>query len=93
MKQQILFVLFACLLSSQSWADVSEGTQAYDRGDYRTAMNELQPLAEQGVAPAQFYLGLMYENGQGPPQDYQEAARWYLKAAKQGHDRAQNNLG
>jgi TPR repeat protein len=94
MRKHILLVgLFSLLLSSQSWADLSEGTQAYDRGDYMTAMNELHPLAEQGLAPAQFYLGLMYENGQGVPQDYQEAAQWYLKAAKQGHDRAQNNLG
>ena len=94
MRKRILLAgLFSLLLSSQSWADVSEGTRAYDRGDYMTAMNELQPLAEQGLAPAQFYLGMMYENGQGSPQDYQEAARWYLKAAKQGHDRAQNSLG
>jgi len=79
-------------LSSQSWAGLPEGTQAYDRGDYATATNELRPLAE-GLASAQFYLGVMYENGQGVPQDYQEAARWYLRAAEQGHDRAQNNLG
>jgi hypothetical protein len=81
------------LLPSQGWAGLPEGTQAYDRGNYVSAMNELRPLAEEGVAPAQFYLGVMYENGQGVPLDYQEAARWYLKAAKQGHDRAQNNLG
>jgi len=95
MRKHILLagVFPLLLLSSQSWADLSEGTQAYDRGDYVTAMNELHPLAEQGLASAQFYLGLMYENGQSVPQDYQEAAQWYLKAAKQGHDRAQNNLG
>jgi len=94
MRKHILFaVVFPLLLSSQSWADFSEGTQAYDRGDYMTAMNQLHPLAEQGLASAQFYLGLMYENGQSVPQDYQEAVRWYLKAAKQGHDGAQNNLG
>src|SRR5215510_2978294 len=50
--------------SSQSWAGLPEGTQAYDRGDYATATNELRPLAE-GLASAQFYLGVMYENGQG----------------------------
>ena len=92
-KHILLAAVFPLLLSSQSWADFSEGTQAYDRGNYVTAMNELHPLAEQGLAPAQFYLGLMYENGQSVPQDYEEAARWYLKAAKQGHDGAQNNLG
>lgn len=92
-KHILLAAAFPLLLSSQSWADFSEGTQAYDRGNYLGAMNELHPLAEQGLASAQFYLGLMYENGQSVQQDYQEAARWYLKAANQGHDGAQNNLG
>jgi TPR repeat protein len=27
---------------------------------------------------------MMYENGQGVPQDKAEAARWYSEAAKQG---------
>ena len=35
----------------------------------------------------------MYNNGQGVPQDYQEAARWYRKAAEQGNANAQYNLG
>jgi hypothetical protein len=35
----------------------------------------------------------MYERGQGVPQDYAEAAKWYRKAAEQGEPSAQNNLG
>ena len=35
----------------------------------------------------------MYSNGQGVPQDYAEAVRWYLLAAEQGAASAQNNLG
>ena len=35
----------------------------------------------------------MYENGNGVPQDYAEAVKWYRKAADQGYARAQNNLG
>jgi hypothetical protein len=35
----------------------------------------------------------MYESGQGVPQDYAEAVRWYRLAAEQGHARAQGNLG
>ncbi|SVE06100.1 uncharacterized protein METZ01_LOCUS458954, partial [marine metagenome] len=27
-------------------------------------------------------LGVMYDNGQGVPQDYKEAVRWYLKSAE-----------
>jgi TPR repeat protein len=35
----------------------------------------------------------MYEEGQGVPQDYAQAALWYRKAADQGEPRAQFNLG
>ena len=49
--------------------------------------------AEQSAASAQFNLGVMYANGEGIPQDYQEAAKWNRLAAEQGHASAQNNLG
>ena len=35
----------------------------------------------------------MYANGQGVPQDYAEAVKWYRKAAEQGDATAQSNLG
>jgi len=49
--------------------------------------------ARDGDADAQFSLGLKYASGEGAAQDYVEAARWYLKAADQGHGLAQFNLG
>jgi hypothetical protein len=49
--------------------------------------------AEQGDARAQFNLGLMYDTGEGVPQDDAEAVRWYRRAADQGHADAQFNLG
>ena len=36
---------------------------------------------------------MMYGNGQGVPQDFAEAAKWYRKAALQGHGPAQYALG
>ena len=33
--------------------------------------------AEQGIARAEFNLGLMYATGEGVPQDDAEAVRWY----------------
>ena len=50
---------------------------------------DIRKLAEQGVASAQCNLGYMYNHGQGVPQDYKEAARWYRKAAEQGYAEAQ----
>ena len=41
-------------------------------------------LAERGHAGAQYNLGITYYIGEGVPQDYAEARKWYLKAAEQG---------
>ena len=55
-----------------------------DIGDDITKIYELTLKAEQGDAVAQFNLGVKYDNGQGVPQDYAEAVKWYRKAAEQG---------
>ena len=93
-----MFILLAAFLllgiTTPVKADFDAGKSAYDRGDYATAFREWKPLAEKGnAALAQFYLGLMYAQGQGVPQDYAEAARWYRRAAEQGYDAAQFRLG
>jgi uncharacterized protein len=50
-------------------------------------------LADQGNARAQFSIGQMYYIGQGVPRDNTKADGWYRKAADQGFDYAQFNLG
>lgn len=74
-------------------ADFSTGLNAYQKGDYAAAIKEWRPLADQGVAAAQFNLGLMYLDGQGVPQDYKEAANWFERSAEQDYGKAQLNLG
>ena len=74
-------------------ADFDKGLDAYDRGDYATALREFKPLAEQGNAAAQFNLGVMYDKGIGVPQNHKTAVKWYTLAAKQGNAHAQTNLG
>ena len=49
--------------------------------------------AEQGLAVAQYYLGLMYEFGLGMSADDEEAVRWFRLAAEQGLAEAQYRLG
>lgn len=53
----------------------------------------LRQDADQGVADAQYRLGLKYRMGDGVPKDAAEAFRWYRMAAEKGHADAQTDLG
>ena len=44
-------------------------------------------------AEDQYNLGAQYYSGQGVPQDYQAAVKWFRLAAEQGHPEAQFFLG
>ncbi len=68
---------------------------------YRSKVDELnlrenarirRITAERGDASAQADLAFMYSHGQGVPQDYAEAVRWYLRAADQGDAKAEGGL-
>jgi len=80
------------IASSVCQAGFQEGVAAYNHGNYKTALKEFR-LVEQGDAMAQYNLGLMYDNGEGVPEDHTEAVKWYRKAAEQGLAKAQFNLG
>lgn len=90
------WLIFAPLLrgvSAQAPVNpLSDAQAAYDAGDFPKAASLFRPAAEQGNPIAQYSLGLLYENGQGVPQDNRLAGEWYRKAADQGHPDAQNNL-
>jgi uncharacterized protein len=60
---------------------LEDAASAFGSGDYATSLRLIRPLADQGDASAQYNLGLMYANGQGAPQDYAAAVRWFRKAA------------
>ena len=70
---------------------LDDAAVADTRGDYRTELRLLQPLAEQGNAQAQYMLGELYAIGKGVPQDYVEAAKWFREAAEQGFLDAQDS--
>ena len=53
----------------------------------------VESAEKKGSAAAQFYLGEIFYYGQGAPQNYKEAVKWYKKAAEQGDAAAQSNLG
>ena len=89
----IALVLSLICLAVPAWADFQAGMDARNRGNFAKALREWRPLAEQGDARAQYYLGLLYENGDGVPQDYVKAHEWYEKSAAQGEANAQFYLG
>jgi uncharacterized protein len=49
--------------------------------------------AGQGNAAAHYFLGTMYDYGEGVPKNFAQAIDWYRKAGDQGNADAQNNLG
>jgi TPR repeat protein len=71
-------------------ADFNTGVFAYINGQYDVALDTMRSLAETtDHAYAQYYLGMMYANGQGVDPDEKEAAKWFMSAAKQGISQAQ----
>jgi len=89
----ITLVLSISGLATPAWSDFEAGMDAYNHGDYATALREWRPLAEQRDAEAQDFLGTLYFEGRGVSQDYVKARQWWEKAAAQGSASAQNDLG
>ncbi len=89
----VMLALVVVLVAAPAWADFEAGQEAHDRGNYATTLKKLRPLAEQGNAEAQLFLGDIYLNGLGVSQDYAQEIRWYRLAAEQGYAGAQYNLG
>ena len=93
-KIQTLLTTTVLLLgvSVSSFADFDTGANAYNKGDYKMAFREFQPLAEQGDASVQLILGNMYINGNGVSRDDKKGVEWFRKAAEQGDAAAQYSL-
>ncbi len=86
----LLVLMSLSLIPGFAVAGYTEGVVAFNKDDYATALKEFMPLADQGNASAQFYLGVMHDIGRGLPQDDKEAAKWYRLAADQGNASAQD---
>ncbi|MDX9859274.1 MAG: hypothetical protein RBS99_00010 [Rhodospirillales bacterium] len=69
------------------------GISYYNSRQYEKALSLFSKLGDQGNSKAQYYLGLMHENGYGLPKDFAKAADWYRKSASQGYAPAQECLG
>ena len=89
----LLIVALAFATAPAFSADLQKGLDAFEKGDYKTALREWLPFAEDGHSVAQNALGVIYRKGEGVSQDYKKALHWYKLSAGQGHVGSQNDLG
>jgi TPR repeat protein len=94
-RPTLLISLLLILLANHTalaQGDLEAGLAAFAAGDFATARQQLQPLADAGDAQAQFTLSWMYRAGNGVPMNMNEAGRLLQLAADQGHADAQTEL-
>jgi len=96
----VLLILVFTLSATYGYSDdYQDGIEAFEQKDFKRAFEKLRPLAEKGMADAQYNLGVMYEQALGVKQDYQEAIRWWRLSAEwrpsgnQGSSQAKYRLG
>lgn len=87
-----LLALLVVLLWPVASTAGSDGTTVCGDRE-KIQLKKCQKLAESGNAEAQEILGTMYLNGEGVPEDVEQAVGWFRKSADQGNVSSQYNLG
>ncbi len=72
---------------------LASGIAAFEGKHFAISMQNLSPLAEMGIAEAQYRVAIMQQNGLIGSENLPEAANWMRKAAEQDHPMAQHGLG
>jgi TPR repeat protein len=89
MRTHVVVIAGAMLIASAAYAQsCQDGQAAFDAGNYAKALTIFEPLASKNDDCAQFYLGQMYMQGKGVPEDKAKAHEYFKKAAAQGNPRA-----
>jgi len=89
----LLLVITSNLSTATALADFNTGLDAYQKGDFKTALGEWLPDAEKGDPHAQHMLGFLYANGRGVELKPELTVHWWRQAASQGFAPAQYTLG
>lgn len=92
-KTSFFFFSILLILTISACSKETDPKKMFDKGDYEAAFNLWLPLAENGDADAQNYLGIIYSLGLGKEKDYKKSLAWYERAAKAGNADAQRNYG
>ncbi len=86
-------VVAAVIAAPAAAATVKDGVDAWQRGDYASAVAIWRPLAEANDADAAFNLAQAYKLGRGVTTDLGQAKTWYGKSAQAGHIQGAANYG
>ncbi len=87
------FLLLGILIQLAACSKTDDPKIAFEQGDYETAFKLWKPLAKNGDAEAENYMGVHYYTGLGVSRDFSRAIQWYESAAVKGHPGAQRHLG
>ncbi|HTD89435.1 MAG TPA: SPOR domain-containing protein [Burkholderiales bacterium] len=85
--------IFFLAAAANGASTIDEGKAAFEKGDYKTAIEIWQALIQEGRPDGLFFLGVMYAEGKGLDRDQAKAFQLYSEAAKKDHVPAQYNLG
>lgn len=69
-----------------------QAMEAYEKGNYKKALQLFKRLAEQGMVDAQYNLGLVYQDGLFGEVNKTLAKQYFEQAAQQGSEAAQKAL-
>lgn len=96
------YVLAICVAAFFGWnafqdwrisrMDYNSAVHAYEDGDFYTAFQVFERLAEEGDVYGQYALGVLYSRGHGTEGSQLLAAEWLLKASEQGEVEAMVHL-
>jgi TPR repeat protein len=89
-KSAVIF-LFVLLTIIPAWAASPAGPNSVSKEP--NSLNTLISNADKGDPNSQFELGIRYFEGNSVTRDFNEAVKWWTKAAKQDNVPAQYNLG
>ena len=61
-------------------------------GAFASEFDDMKTLADEGNVDAQYNLGVMYDNGEGVPENDIKAHVWYSMAKTSGNESGKKNL-
>jgi len=88
----ISFILTSLLIELAHSTPLEKCRQSYERKLTTKITSICTSEYKNGSIEAAYYLGLIYQNGDGEPKDENKAFEWYQKAAKSGHAKSQHKL-